>query len=93
MLRFALLASFATITVTATAQGVLLVPDFTGDRVLAFSPLDGSLINANFIVDVANLESPKSAFDSGRGTVLVADQISDSVFEYSYGGAYLGKVA
>lgn len=93
MLRFALLAAFASVCATAGAQGVLLVPDFTGDRVLAFSPLDGSLINANFIVDVANLESPKSAFDSGRGTVLVADQISDAVFEYSYGGAYLGKVA
>lgn len=88
-----LLALAAVASATASAQGVLLVPDWSNDRIMAFSPTDGALINANFIVDAVSLESPKSAFDSGRGTVLVTDQISDAVFEYTYGGTLLGKVA
>lgn len=81
----------------APAQGVLLVPDFTGDRVQAYSTFDGSLVNANLIVDPVgtggHLSSPKCAIDSGRGTIFVSDQVSDGVFEYSYSGAYLGTVA
>jgi hypothetical protein len=30
-------------------QSFLLIPDWDNDRVCAFSPVDGSLINANFI--------------------------------------------
>ncbi len=75
----------------------LLVPDWTADRVLSVSPVDGRVMNPTFIVDSwttgGHLRSPKNAIDSGRGTILVSDQISDAVFEYSYSGAYLRTIA
>jgi hypothetical protein len=51
MIRLAtLLALGMAIGVLGQAQqSFLLIPDWTNDRVCAFSPVDGSLINANFI--------------------------------------------
>ncbi len=75
----------------------LMIPDWTADRVLAVSPVDGHVINPNFIVDSSasggHLRSPKHAIDSGRSTILVSDQISDAVFEYSYSGVFLRTIA
>jgi hypothetical protein len=72
---------------------MLLVPDWTADRVMTFDPVTGNLINANFIVDPAHLASPKNAIMSGRGTILVSDQINDVVQEYSASGTYIGVFA
>jgi hypothetical protein len=79
---------------TASAEvRVLLIPDRTGDRVLAFDPFDGHLINANFIPDDGRLAAPKTAIASGRGTILVADQVNHSVFEYGLNGVYIRTIA
>ena len=80
-------------TGSALAQGVLLVPNSSTDSIWAFSPVDGSLINNDFIPDNGVLATPTTAIDSGRGTILVSDQISDGVFEYNYDGSYVGVVA
>ena len=80
----------------AAADNLLLIPDIsttTGKRVLAFSPVDGSLVNANFIPrDAVHLTSPKDVVPSGNGTLLVSDQVMNAVYEYSYSGAYLRTV-
>jgi hypothetical protein len=77
----------------ATSAQVLLVPDWTGDKVWAFDPTTGAVVNNNFIPDDGRLDSPKNAIDSGRGTILVSDQINDSVFEYGYNGLYIQTIA
>jgi hypothetical protein len=61
-------------------QSFLLIPDWTNDRVCAFSPVDGSLINADFIPTNTTLfASPKHALPSPSGTIFVSDQIQDAI--------------
>jgi len=76
-------------------SGLLLVPDSTNDRVMAFDPITGNLVDADFIpADPTNLGTPKSAILSASGTsVLVSDQIRDVVQEYDLDGNYLGVFA
>ncbi|MDM7461622.1 MAG: hypothetical protein P3X24_008260, partial [bacterium] len=51
-------------------QSFLLIPDWTNDRVCALSPVDGSVINANFIPTNTQLfDSPKHALPTPRGTI------------------------
>jgi hypothetical protein len=90
----------ATATPTATctpvaATSLLLVPDWTNDRVMAFDPMNGNLINASFIPsDSVHLASPKSAILSAAGnTILVADQIRDAVQEYDRNGTFIRTFA
>jgi len=76
--------------------GILLVPESTNDRVMAFDPMTGDLINADFIpADSTNLSTPICAiagFDPD--TILVSDQIVDVVQEYdALTGAYIGVFA
>ncbi len=75
--------------------GLLLIPDWTNDRVMAFDPTTGDLVDANFIpTDSTNLSSPKSAILSASGnSILVADQFEDVVQEYDLNGNYLGVFA
>ena len=75
----------------AAGTGLLLVPDSTSDRVMAFDPITGNLVDADFVpADPTNLATPKSAILSASGTgVLVADQIDDVVQEYDLDGNYV----
>lgn len=75
--------------------GLLLIPDWTNDRVMAFDPTTGDLVDANFIpTDSTNLTSPKSAILSASGdSILVADQLEDVVQEYDLNGNYLSVFA
>lgn len=77
----------------ALAQDYLLIPDSTTDRVSAFSPFDGSIVNLDFIPNDGHLSTPIAAIPSGRGTIFVSDQIADAVFEYGLDGAYIGTIA
>lgn len=85
----------ATLAAGAPAE-LLLIPDSDADRVMAFSPVDGTLIDANFITDPGSdngidiFDRPLNAIDSGRGTILVSDQFSDLVAEFAYDGSYQG---
>lgn len=80
---------------SAALDGFLLIPDSTGDRVMAFNPNTGALVNASFIPsDSAHLATPKAAIlKSGATAVLVSDQINDVVQEYALNGAYVGVFA
>ena len=70
---------------------VLLIPDWTYDRVLAFDPYDGSYIGV-IIPSDGRLSSPKCAIPSSRGTIFVSDQIADAVFEYDTEGNYITTI-
>lgn len=75
-------------------QSFLLIPDWTNDRVIAVSPVDGSLIDANFIpTNNSLLDSPKHALPTPRGTILVADQLKDAIHEFDGFGTYLRTIA
>lgn len=74
---------------------LLLVPDSTNDRVMAFDAVTGALVDADFIpADTTNLATPKSALYKSDGTgFLVVDQVNDAVQEYDLDGAYVGIFA
>jgi hypothetical protein len=64
------------------------------DRVCAFSPVDGSLINANFIPTNTTLfDSPKHALPTPLGTILVSDQLKDAIHEFDGFGSYIRTIA
>ncbi len=84
----------------ATAIEVLLIPDNsnTGHRLAAFDPFDGSIVDLNFITGLNDNGDPSynqtvaiSAFDSGRGTIVVTDQ-GGSIMEYNHDGTLANAV-
>lgn len=85
------------LTGSAAAQttDVLLIPDSgpIAGRVWALSPVDGSVITNSFIPGDTRLTQPIQIIDSGRGTLLVTDEVAKSVFEYSARGNYLATIA
>ncbi len=89
-----LVSSAAVIALGGVAQGgLLLIPDSGNDKVWAFDPFDGSVVNANFIPTNAAIPQPINAIDSGHGTILVSNETTDSIQEFSYSGAYIGEFA
>lgn len=74
---------------------LLLIPDSTNDRVMAFDPITGNLIDADFIpADPDHLSTPKCALYKSDSTgFLVSDQIDDAVQEYDLDGNYVGIFA
>lgn len=89
IIAFVALSSFGVFTRAIKAE--LLIVDSVGNRVMLASSFDGSIINQNFIVD-NTLQTPTNAIPSGRGTILVSDQLADEVREYSYSGGFIGTV-
>lgn len=79
-----------------SAQSLLLVPDSlpnsSSAKVWAFSAVDGSVINPNFIAPDAFLSQPIKIVVSPAGTLLITDETADAIFEYSVGGSYLRTV-
>lgn len=77
------------------ATGLLLIPESTNDRVMAFDPATGDLVDANFIPsDSVNLSTPIQAILAADGnSILVSDQLDDLVQQYDLNGAYMGVFA
>ncbi|MDW8106956.1 MAG: dockerin type I domain-containing protein [Armatimonadota bacterium] len=74
-------------------QAFLLIPDWRNDRICALSPVDGSVINANFIPTNPQLfDSPKHALPTPLGTILVSDQVKDAIYEFDGFGNYLRTI-
>lgn len=75
--------------------GLLLVPDFTNKRVMAFNSRFGNLVDPNFIPpDPANLVSPVNIILSPSGnSFLISDQSANVVFEYDLLGNFIGVFA
>ncbi len=76
-------------------DGLLLIPESTNDRVMAFDPTTGDLVNADFIAsDPTNLSTPIQVILNHDGTgFLVSDQLNDVVQEYDLDGNYVGVFA
>lgn len=75
--------------------GLLLIPESTNDRVMAFDPATGDLVDPDFIpADPDNLSTPIHAILSSDGaSILVSDQIDDVVQQYDLAGTYVGVFA
>lgn len=74
--------------------GLLLIPDSTQDRVMAFDPMTGDLIDPDFISDTVHLITPFNAILNAAGDgILVSDQASDLIYEYNLDGSYRGIFA
>jgi len=76
-------------------SGLLLVPESTNDRVMAFDPDTGNLIDPDFIpADPDNLSTPIQVVRSSDGlSYLVSDQVDDVVQQYDLDGNYIGVFA
>ncbi|MFZ1320593.1 MAG: T9SS type A sorting domain-containing protein [Ignavibacteria bacterium] len=75
-------------------QPILLIPDWTFDRVSAFNSVTGDLIDTAFIhSNNPNLQSPKMALQAPNNFIYVSDQISDLVQKYDTNGVYVGFFA
>jgi len=73
---------------------LLLIPEWTNDNVLAFDPITGDLVNANYIPpNPGNLASPKHALLNVNGFISVSDQITDLVQKFDTAGNYIGIFA
>lgn len=78
------------------AGGLLLIPESSNDRIMAFDPTTGDLIDPNFIpADPTNLSTPIEALLSADGSlVYVSDQLDDVVQAYDVGtGAFVSTFA
>jgi hypothetical protein len=75
--------------------GLVLAPDSTNDRVMAFDPTTGDLVDPNFVPpDSTHLGTPKEVILSASGnSLLISDQIFDVVYEYDLLGNYVGIFA
>jgi len=76
-------------------DGLLLIPESTNDRVMAFDPVTGDLIDPDFIpADPDNLSTPIHAILAPDGnSILVSDQLEDVVQAYDMDGNFLGTFA
>lgn len=74
----------------------LLIPDSTADSIGKYSAVDGSLIDANFIVDANSaatydFTTVKEAIQVGN-EIWAADQVQDAIFIFDLAGNYLTKI-
>jgi hypothetical protein len=76
-------------------SGLLLIPESTNDRVMAFDRVTGDLVDPDFIpADPDNLSTPINAIAGiAPNTILVSDQIDDAVRIYDMDGTFLGTFA
>ncbi|MPZ26332.1 MAG: S8 family serine peptidase [Micromonosporaceae bacterium] len=77
-------------------QGVLLVPDTVGDRVLAFDPVTGDLIDPDFIPfrEEANLATPGHVIlNAEQDGFLLSDQFRHEIHAYDLNGQWQGVFA
>ena len=77
-------------------RGLLLIPESTNDRVMAFDPVSGDLVDADFVpADPTHLNTPIHAVlnTCTVPTILISDQLNDAVLAYDLDGIYLGVFA
>jgi hypothetical protein len=88
-------ASCAFIPRSSLADRYVLAADSINARVALLSATDGSVVNANFIVDGAGLnydmQSPRNAMRVGD-EIWVTDQAADSIFRFTLNGKWLGTI-
>ena len=93
-MRYPLLAGLLVAASSASAQ--LMVPDSgTGDRIMLFSRVDGSIIDLDWITDAGAVgwafSTPKEACVVGE-EIWVSDQLTDSVIRFDMNRQFLGQI-
>ncbi|MCF7858585.1 MAG: carboxypeptidase regulatory-like domain-containing protein [Candidatus Cloacimonetes bacterium] len=75
--------------------GLLLIPESGDDKVMAFDPETGDLVDADFIpADPENLSTPIAASLHPDGnSILISDQIEDGLLQYDLDGNFMGWFA
>jgi outer membrane protein assembly factor BamB len=90
MKRHLLIALIAGISTTgAFGQGMVLMPDSTNNRLVAFDPNNGSVLNTNMFALAAG--TPIHALHIGD-EIWVSEQIGDRISRWSFGGTFLGQI-
>ncbi|MEP6821881.1 MAG: hypothetical protein ABI946_05970, partial [Chthoniobacterales bacterium] len=74
----------------ASAQGVILMPDSTNNRLVAFDPMNGSVLTSNMFALAAGA-TPVHALQVGS-EIWVSEQIGDRVARYDFSGNFLGAI-
>ena len=82
-------AAILTSTSRASAQGMVLMPDSTNNRLVAFDPANGSLLTANMFSLAGG--TPINAVQVGN-EIWVSEQIGDRVSRWSFDGTFLGEI-
>jgi len=90
------LASLAISAVSSAQLSLLLVPDTgdtskpnLGDRICAFSPVDGSLVNANFVPKDGRMKQVNKVVQTPWNTLLMTDFDAQAIWEYGLDGLYI----
>lgn len=90
------LAGLALCSSSVRAERYLLACDSGLDRIALLSAFDGSVVNANFIVDGAGVnfdfQTPKDVIRVGD-EIWVSDQVSDAIFRFSLGGKWQSTIS
>ncbi len=94
MKKFLILASLAASASASFAE--LMIPDSgAGDRVMLFSSVDGSLIDANWITDIGAVgwafTTPKEARKVGN-QIWVSDQVTDAIHRFDMNRNYVSSI-
>ena len=69
-------------------DGVLLIPESTGDFVGMYDPFDGTFLG-NLINGSGMFSTPINAIQGPDGNIYVSDQVADAVFVFDTTGTYL----
>jgi DNA-binding beta-propeller fold protein YncE len=91
-MRKLLATSLATLAFAGvvSAQGVIIMPDSTNNRIVTFDPFDGSVINTNLFGLQAG--TPIHAMQVGN-EIWVSEQVGDRVSRWSLTGSHLGNIS
>jgi hypothetical protein len=72
-----------------SAQGVIIMPDSTNNRLVAFNPVNGSVLNSNMFSLGGG--TPIHAVQVGN-EIWVSEQIGDRISRWSLSGTFLGEI-
>jgi hypothetical protein len=76
--------------VEGSAQGVILMPDSTNNRLVAFDPMNGALLTSNMFSLVAGA-LPIHAIQVGN-EIWISEQSGDRVGRWGLDGTFLGQI-
>ena len=72
-----------------SGQNVLIMPDSSNNRLVAFNPVNGAVLNSNMFALGGG--TPVHAIQVGN-EIWVSEQIGDRVSRWSFGGDFLGAI-
>lgn len=84
-----LLPAALAVTVAPVQAQVLAMPDSTNNRLVLFSPVDGTVLNPDYFALGAG--TPIHAIEVGN-EIWVSEQIGDRISRWSLTGSFLGQI-